>query len=1089
MDEKESTVSLKKKDVPPRANRRKARKELAYVEPLEEPGTLYNAEVHGAAQRLLKVHRVTKYIKFCRCCSLPQETPGIVVPFNMIDKKMEFGIGIYLYFYYIKFALIMAIICIGLSSIPTIVFSKDYASEIKDYCSKYTNGTAVNTSINFRILSSHYGYSHLIDDCEKYVDYEGTNNTKKKDEDVFKADWLSDMSSYNIKSYYNVFKYRAEDRQVDNIDSVILDYSFMYFLTGITVLIANFLFVQIVELVSQYEDFKETSPGDYAVLVHGVPPPSNGGKMRDELLKIVDQVSQYTHPYSIHQIIPCLRFGEIYDIAKKKYTEETKIYHVYNFQKQIKLNKEKNYSQSQDNLHYFEDRLIFFTKSTPVKEIEKKIIDYQDKLNTMEEDLNNNPNNYNGGTFFLIFDTMKMKDEFVSFFPQTYLSKFIWSIRYFFENIICGCCMNTQQMNMSKLKLCLDITDNVEPYEIEWENMGYSRCSRNFRLLISCIAFIALAVITLLILIGLNALQRYIKKKKKDVVNYIISFIISIILAVINYVGKLLFKKLTFYEKIEIKTNYFISFSVKLTIFTFILIAVLPMISNVIFGMSGYDILVNNLFMIFITNIFLAPLFFYFGADLIIKILKRTRARVDLKDVKFEQSTYTQKELNEIFENPEMDISAKYSFVANVILISLFYMSIFPIGMIFGFGALILTYFLEFIYIGLYKRPEILNSRLCKFYVQNFKWSIFIFALGNYIFLGSLNENQRKNSWSLINLLVFFVLGLIPYQNYIFYSIGSEGEQKKDTYHDNFFYFSTDYEKLNPFTRRNGYINYFQQLIDQRIIDPTEGNRIINKVKNTNEITGYLTARRHHDNHCASQELNNTYMKNKNNTKIDYLFGNENKGLTIRALTTIIWPNTDTKEEKMTSKQLDEVRQMKDNLYEFTTTNTGICNALIFLDEKHNINDEYNNYNFNPWKCEWIYSPEYKMKRKDLIHKIRKSMDYRGEISDDEDSIVKYDEDRDDIYEKIKEMNDQILKSRDNQINVRDSLKQYSIKPIFDNKEIINADIDKGRLGLLNQNDYYGSNQKFNFMNNNLENNRSGDQNLTQTNLINKGGN
>ena len=129
------------------------------------------------------------------------------------------------------------------------------------------------------------------------------------------------------------------------------------------------------------------------------------------------------------------------------------------------------------------------------------------------------------------------------------------------------------------------------------------------------------------------------------------------------------------------------------------------------------------------------------------------------------------------------------------------------------------------------------------------------------------------------------------------------------------------------------------------------------------------------------------------------------------------------------------------------------------------------------------------MKRKDLINKIRKSMDYRGEISDDEDSIVKYDEDRDDIYEKIKEMNDQILKSRDNQINVRDSLKQYSIKPIFDNEEIINADIDKGRLGLLNQNDYYGSNQKFNFMNNNLENNRSGDQNLTQTNLINKGGN
>jgi hypothetical protein len=118
----------------------------------------------------------------------------------------------------------------------------------------------------------------------------------------------------------------------------------------------------------------------------------------------------------------------------------------------------------------------------------------------------------------------------------------------------------------------------------------------------------------------------------------------------------------------------------------------------------------------------LPPVLFYLGPDLALKIFKRSKARLELKNVKLEKSTYTQRELNEIFENPEMDICSKYSYINNVFLISLFYMSIFPIGMIFGFGALIFAYISEFFYIGLYKRPEVLNSSLCRFYVSNFKW-------------------------------------------------------------------------------------------------------------------------------------------------------------------------------------------------------------------------------------------------------------------------------------------------------------------------------------------------------------------------------
>ena len=175
-------------------------------------------------------------------------------------------------------------------------------------------------------------------------------------------------------------------------------------------------------------------------------------------------------------------------------------------------------------------------------------------------------------------------------------------------------------------------------------------------------------------------------------------------------------------------------------------------------------------------------------------------------------------------------------------------------------------------------------------------------------------------------------------------------------------------------------------------------------------------------------------MKNKNEPKVQYIFGEneENKaGFTLTGLKNLIMDTTELKEEKMKSKDLDEIREMKDTLYEFSTTNTGICNALIFLGEKNNINDEYEYYHFNPWKAEWIYTNEYKKKRKEMIRKIRSSMDYRGEISDDEDSIIKYDETQDQFNDLVRQFNRRsiAMEAKPNAINEE--------KPMIDNKELI----------------------------------------------------
>ena len=63
-----------------------------FDEPLEQPGRIFLAEIHGSAQRLLKIRKLSKYIRFCKCCLLPSETTGVVIPYSCLDDKKNFGL-------------------------------------------------------------------------------------------------------------------------------------------------------------------------------------------------------------------------------------------------------------------------------------------------------------------------------------------------------------------------------------------------------------------------------------------------------------------------------------------------------------------------------------------------------------------------------------------------------------------------------------------------------------------------------------------------------------------------------------------------------------------------------------------------------------------------------------------------------------------------------------------------------------------------------------------------------------------------------------------------------------------------------------
>jgi hypothetical protein len=104
-----------------------------------------------------------------------------------------------------------------------------------------------------------------------------------------------------------------------------------------------------------------------------------------------------------------------------------------------------------------------------------------------------------------------------------------------------------------------------------------------------------------------------------------------------------------------------------------------------------------------------------------------------------------------------------------------------------------------------------LDEKICYFYADFFIVILFVGGIGDYIFLHDIYD---KNVWSLINIIIFGVLIIIPYSK--FFSCNFVGINKSQ--YKNFplskvyFTFYNDYQRQNPLTKRIGLLNYLSEL-------------------------------------------------------------------------------------------------------------------------------------------------------------------------------------------------------------------------------------------------------------------------------------
>ena len=446
------------------------------------------------------------------------------------------------------------------------------------------------------------------------------------------------------------------------------------------------------------------------------------------------------------------------------------------------------------------------------------------------------------GIIFITFETMDEQEKFLSHYPKSFIMNLLIKIKDL-KYYLCKCLISKAKLKRFLLKRNLEVNVAPEPEDIIYENLQYSSKDKGLRMLLTFFLSFIIIGICFLIILSLNYLQ--IKSMKdsrfnKNFVKYGISLLIAGVISLINMTFQICLGYLTKIEKQSSMTEYYLSFSVKLTIFTFITSAIVPFISNYyINSEKSYNLLITNMTTYFIANSIVTPLLWTFNINYLFK-----KIQICIIEKK-QKHNLTQRELNSLYELPDMKIAYKYSYIGRTLLISFFYMPIFPLSTFISFVGFLLGYFLEKLnFVHLYKRPEMLNSKICEFYSNYLILNFFMLGVGDFIFLSDIKEN---NKWPFLNILLFGLLILIPYNqifNFDFIGI-NESDLKQEKYEDIYFTFYNDYERANPMTKKDGMKHFINKLKEKSFIKGEEYNEILKNIENINLMEVYYESKKY----------------------------------------------------------------------------------------------------------------------------------------------------------------------------------------------------------------------------------------------------
>ena len=656
------------------------------------------------------------------------------------------------------------------------------------------------------------------------------------------------------------------------IDRIIPNYSLLGFICMLSLFVINIYFIILLKAKMRAEKMENVHPSDYTLLITGLKRLiyrykekkkkinniiNSKENIKGEFIEfpynnIKSEISNFTQ-YLIDNIFYSKKSRKnlnifnlnlcykLYDfmILKEKYEKcKYQIFQANHNPNQIEKNQINNYTDK--NSRYFSSIFTFFgldclycsDQGIPLEKLlnEKLIYSKRLKLLMTKVKLNNFC-----GCAFATFNTIKERDEFYNNYPHFLIEFIFYYIQKIFFYLFC-CCFIPGKNKLERIRVYLA----PEPEDIIWENLEFTFCERFYRIIIIYFLSICLILIAFQIVLVLTNIQDAITDNWSGISKYGGSLLITIIISIINLLFEYIVKFFTSMEKQKSMTNYYLSFSIKLTIFTFVTSAFVPLLPNILnnnLKWHNNNTLIANILFIFLSNSFLTPIIWTINFPLIYKKIRIYF--IERKKVPDTMHYKTQKELNDLYEYPDMDIAAKYSYISKTLLMAMFYLPIFPLGVLISFIGLIFAFFLEkFNFTHGYKRPEMLNEKLGEFHFNFFISILICYSIGNYIFMKGIIYDDY---WKIVNISIFCILAIIPYTKPISYYFNSCNDFSINSrpFNEIYFSFYNDYQRQNPFTKKEGLFYYINELKNKGYISKYLYNIMLKNIEKINVMSIY----------------------------------------------------------------------------------------------------------------------------------------------------------------------------------------------------------------------------------------------------------
>ncbi|KAL4478191.1 hypothetical protein ABPG73_000391 [Tetrahymena malaccensis] len=366
-----------------------------------------------------------------------------------------------------------------------------------------------------------------------------------------------------------------------------------------------------------------------------------------------------------------------------------------------------------------------------------------------------------------------------------------------------------------------------DPTDICWNNLYTTKTVRKLRIGLGFFMNMVMIFLAGLAIYALADVQySYTKSNSIEPNNYekfviqMISIGISVFITVINEILVRIVEKINQLKKFRMKTSEQTSFMIILCATQFFNSTVIPLLLLIMVSSadSYYSILYSptglilNQNSIFMTTAFM-PLLMTFLLDPNYRFKQFSRQR-QLNLGKQNKCTLTQREAQELFQDPEFQLSIQYASSLKVIFMMFFYVSVMPLCMVWSIAALIIQYFISK-YLLIYRRVILVSygTKLSQSSLIILKIGLIIYSSTAYLFFKLSNSLDRPYIPSIIGIVISIINFMIPLE---FFSekifkidedqIYDEEDIDKDktlTYEEAIVKeFSTDYAIENPALKR-----------------------------------------------------------------------------------------------------------------------------------------------------------------------------------------------------------------------------------------------------------------------------------------------